>query len=75
MFFFAMEEMLVPCRPFDHISRLPGTCSGSRQCPACMSRGWFCVCVLYSYCHYCKRFTELLLYLIINSECPHNNYY
>ena len=41
------------------------------QCSSCWSRGWFCVCVLHSYCHCCKCFTELLLYLIINSECTH----
>ena len=31
MFFFAMEEMLVLCRPFNQICWLPGTCSGSAR--------------------------------------------
>ena len=46
MFFFATEEKLVLCRPFDRKnSRL--LCHGAlqRQCAACLSRGWLCVCV------------------------------
>ena len=58
MFFFAMEEMLVPCQPFDQICWLPGTCSGSAR-PVGLEVGSACACstltatvanVLPSYC-------------------------
>ena len=44
MFFFAMEEKLVLCRPFDQKnSRLPCSEALQQQCAACLSRGWLCV--------------------------------
>ena len=70
MFVIAMEEKLVLCRPFVQIpSWLPCRGAVQRQCAACRSGGWFCVCMFHSYCHCYKRFTELSLYLLINSEC------
>ena len=61
MFFFAMEKMLVPCRPFDQICWLHGTvgtCSGSARSVG-LEVGCVCACstltatvanVLPSYC-------------------------